>query len=81
MNEVSKSEFERLYLQYGSQCGYGKAQWDALFSDGKAVSMRLMVKAPESPAHCRMMIVSDWGAREHRMAFLTVDQEERLFGR
>ncbi len=42
--------------------------------------MRYRYEPPESPAHTRLMIATDFGAREYRLFFMTEEAEERLFG-
>jgi hypothetical protein len=82
MTEVSKEQFRAMYFKYGRAVdGWGQAYWDEFFEEEKPMPMKYLVQEPESPGHCRMMIVSDYGRREYRMFFLTEEAEERLFDR
>lgn len=77
MHEVTKEQFRELFFKYyGEDNEYYKSSWDELY--GKP-SMKYMVKMPESPDHDRLMIVTDFEAREYRMFFMTEEAEESLF--
>jgi hypothetical protein len=82
MREVSKAEFKDMYFRFGRAAdGWGPDYWDKFFENDEHGPMKYSIEEPESPEHCRMMIVSDFGAREYRLFFLTEEAEERFFGR
>ena len=81
MQEVSKSGFRAIFFQYGSEAdGWGEAYWNRCFAEEKTPPMAYKVEPPTSPLHSRMMIVSDYGSREHRLFFLTEESEASFFG-
>jgi hypothetical protein len=81
MREVSKSEFRDMFFRYGSEAeGWGEAYWNRFFAEEKTPPMAYKVEPPASPLHTRMMIVSDYGSREHRLFFLTEESEASFFG-
>jgi hypothetical protein len=82
MKEVSKGQFKEMYFKFGRAAdGWSQSYWDKFFEREDHMAMKYSIEAPESPAHRRMMIVSDFGAREYRLFFLTEEAEERFFGR
>ena len=82
MREVTKAEFQEMFFRYGSEeDGWGADYWNRFFAPGDSRPMKYKVRAPESPRHTRMIIVSDYSCSEYRMFFTTIDDEERLFGR
>ncbi|MCK6458393.1 MAG: hypothetical protein L6Q95_00690 [Planctomycetes bacterium] len=76
MREVTKDEFRSAYdrLGGGAAAGWGPSAWQF---DGPG--MRYLLEEPESVLHTRMMVVTDFAAREYRLFFLTEEGEERLF--
>lgn len=76
MHEVTKERFRELFLKYYGNNEFYQKSWDESY---EKPSMRYMVRMPESPDHDRMMIVTDFGAREYRMFFMTEESEESLF--
>ena len=82
MKEVAKEEFKALYFKYGREKdGWGKDYWEHFFEKEPKTPMRYMIEEPESPAHNRMMIVSDYEAKEFRLFFFTEESEESFFSR
>ena len=80
MKEVPREEFKAVYFKFGrAEEGWGPRYWDKLFEPPERSAIKYMVEEPESPAHCRMMIVSD--AREHRLFFMTEESEDSFFNR
>jgi hypothetical protein len=82
MKEVPTEEFKRLYFDLGGRAatGWDLDYWNKFFPDNGRTDMKYRVEEPETPQHTRMMIVTDFGAREYRLFFLTEDAEDRLFG-
>jgi hypothetical protein len=79
MREVTKSEFKDIYFRLGG----GRDGWDAAYWNGSLEhdawpGMKYMVEEPETPQHVKMMIVTDFGAHEHRLFFMTQDGEDDL---
>lgn len=82
MKEVSKTQFREIYFQYGREAdGWGQVYWDKFFEHDKPVPMKYRVEEPATPDHNRMMIVSDFGAREYRLFFMTEESEDGFFAR
>jgi hypothetical protein len=77
MKEVSKEQFKNMYFKLHE--GWGQDYWDKFFEKEKQIPMKYLIQEPESPRHSRMMIVSDYGAREYRLFFLTLEEEEGFF--
>ena len=80
MRDVTKDEFKRVYLERGGggETGWTLAYWDRCIEPRVDATTRFVVEEPPTPAHTRMMIVTD--AREHRLFFLTEESEESFFG-
>ena len=82
MKLVSKEEFKKTYMKFGnSNNGWTKEYWDKHFESGNSRELKFKLKPPNSPQHDRMHIVTDYGANELRMFFLTIEQEEALYDR
>lgn len=81
MQEVTKQEFRDVYFRLGGgeASGWGRRYWEKFFEADPVPPMKYLVEAPATPQHTRMMIVSDFGTRQHRLFFLTEEDEERLF--
>jgi len=81
MKEVTKERFKEIYLKLGggAAAGWGLEYWNTFFEDEKRQGMRYMLEEPETPAHSRMMIVTDFDVNEYRLFFLTEASEESLF--
>ena len=81
MKEVTKEEFRQMYftLGGGTATGWDLNYWNKFFGDNERSDMRYLVEEPETPGHTRMMIVSDYGANEYRLFFLTEEAEDRFF--
>ena len=81
MHEVDKNEFREMYFRHAQpHDGWTQSYWDQFYEEEKTPSMRYFVEPPESPAHCRMMIVDDYETRQYRLFFFTEDSEESFFG-
>ncbi|HXG45228.1 MAG TPA: hypothetical protein VNJ71_10775 [Gemmatimonadales bacterium] len=78
MREVTKQEFKDAYVRLGggADAGWGLDYWDRFL---ERPGMRYFLEEPETALHRRMMIATDFGARQYRMFFVTEDEEERLF--
>lgn len=82
MKEVTKAEFKAAYFKHGrEQDGWGRDYWDKFFEPEPKRPMRYLVEEPASPAHERMLIVTDFSAGEYRLFFMTEEAEETHFGR
>ena len=81
MREVTKEEFKAVYFRRGggTATGWSADYWNSFFGEDRYVGMKYCVQEPDSPAHTRMMIVTDFGAKEYRLFFLTEEAEERFF--
>ncbi|TXH66660.1 MAG: hypothetical protein E6Q88_11560 [Lysobacteraceae bacterium] len=80
MPEMTKAEFKAMYFWYGREKdGWGEAYWDRMLEPEPSVPMRYLFTPPQSERHTRMMIVTDHAANEHRMFFLTEEDEEQFF--
>jgi hypothetical protein len=81
MKEVSKEQFKDIYFSLGGgeASGWGVNYWDEHFEKGDEAGMKYMTQEPESEAHTRMMIVTDYSTNEYRLFFLTVREEEDFF--
>jgi len=80
LREVTRQEFREVYFRLGGgeATGWGLEYWNRFFEPG-VPDMKYLVDEPETPAHSRMMIVTDHGRKEHRLFFLTEEAEERFF--
>ena len=78
MKEVTKEEFKKLYFKSGggAATGWGLDYWNKFFVDNERTDMKYQVEEPETPEHTRMMIVTDYGAKEYRLFFLTEEAED-----
>jgi len=56
-----------------------KRCWQQTFERTEDKNMRFKIEEPQSDNHDRMMIVSDYAGREHRLFFFTEESEERFF--
>ena len=81
MREVTKEEFKTVYFRLGggTATGWSDDYWNRFFGDDRRTDMKYLVQEPDTPAHTRMMIVTDFGAKEYRLFFLTEEAEERFF--
>ena len=81
MREATREEFKELYFRLGGgeAVGWGRAYWNEFFPDDGRTDMKYRVEEPETPEHRRMMIVTDFGVKEHRLFFLTEEAEESFF--
>ena len=80
MREVTKSEFKAIYFDFGGgRDGCDDRYWNRFFEHDGRSDMKYRVEEPESPVHVRMMIVSDFGAHEYRLFFMTEEGEDDLF--
>lgn len=78
MREVTKDEFKKVYFKLGGgrASGWGPDYWDQFFEPDERTGMKYMVQDPETPEHDRMVIVTDTGAKEYRLFFLTDEGED-----
>ena len=82
MREATKAEFKELFFKYGrASDGWGPDYWEKFFEKEPKRPMKYQIEEPPSPEHNRMMIVSDYGALEYRLFFMTEEAEETHFGR
>lgn len=80
MEEVTKSTFKKVFFRYGKASdGWGIEYWERTFEHSKSEDMKFLVRLPASDKESRMMIVTDYSNNEHRLFFLTEDQEEDFF--
>ena len=80
MREVTKSEFKDIYFRLGGgRDGWDEAYWNESLEHDARSDMKFKVEEPETPRHVRMMIVTDFGAHEHRLFFMTEEGEDDLF--
>ncbi len=77
MKEVTKEEFKELYFKLGAGAvtAWDLNYWNKFFADNARTDMKYLVEEPETPEHTRMMIVTDYGAKEYRLFFLTEEAE------
>lgn len=81
MKVVTMDEFKQIYMRPENRTGgYTKEAWKKNYESTKAQGFKFKIKYPESPSHNRMQIVTDFAAKEHRMFFLTEEEEEALYG-
>ncbi len=78
MKEVPKEQFEEIYFRLGGgdRAGWDQAYWDQFFASDPSPAMKYVIEEPPTPQHHRMMIVSDFAAREYRLFFMTEQNEE-----
>ena len=78
MKEVTLEQFREIYFRLGGgdRAGWGQAYWDQFFANDPAPAMKYLIEEPPTPSHNRMMIVSDFAAREYRLFFMTEESEE-----
>ena len=71
----------KLYFKLGGRAatGWGRSYWNKFFADNERTDMKYLVEEPETPEHTRMMIVTDYSAKEYRLFFLTEEAEDRFF--
>lgn len=78
---VSKAGFREAYFLHARpNDGWTLEYWDQFLEPEREPPMRYRVYPPDSAAHVRMMIVSDFAAREHRLFFMTEESEQSVFG-
>jgi hypothetical protein len=78
MKEVTREQFREIYFRLGGgvAAGWGPEYWDTFFEVERRPGMKYLCEEPETAEHTRMMIVTDYGADEYRMFFLTEEGEE-----
>ena len=79
--EVTKEEFKEIYFRLGGgpDSGWTAEYWQESFEDNVKLGWRFMVQEPRSPEHDCMWIVTDTGAREYRLFFMTDESTESFF--
>ena len=78
--QVSKNLFKEMYFRLG---GDKASRWTAdywwdVIEPHTGLGWRFMVEEPRSAEHNRMFIVMDHKAMEHRMFFLTEQDEDHF---
>jgi hypothetical protein len=76
---VTKEEFKGVYFRLGGSSGWTADYWQEFFEVQVEPGWRFLVEEPRSPEHDRMWIVSDQGAKEHRLFFSTDQDTEDFF--
>lgn len=81
MKEVTKQQFKEIYLKRGggAATGWGLEHWKKYFENEEKPGMKYLMEEPETPEHTRMMIVTDYDRKEHRLFFMTEESEESFF--
>ncbi len=79
MREVTKEEFKELYFRLGGGIGWDLDYWNRFFVENERPDMKYLAEEPRTPEHTRMMIVTDFGAKEYRLFFMTEEDEEDFF--
>jgi hypothetical protein len=81
MRKVTKAQFRDLYFRLGGgeAAGWGAAYWDKFFGDDARADMTYLAEEPVTACHTRMMIVTDYDTRQHRLFFMTEEDEENFF--
>jgi len=54
----------------------GLDYWNKFFADNEHPEMKYCVEEPPTPEHTRIMIVTDFAAKEYRLFFMTEEAEE-----
>ncbi len=81
MKTVSKEHFRRVYLEHGGGYGeagnkYALAAWDDQY---EKPGWTYALEEPESAEHSRMTTVTDNGAKEYRLFFMTEAAEAAFY--
>jgi hypothetical protein len=79
MKEVTKEQFKEIYFRLGGGLGWDADYWNKFFEVERRSGMKYLMEEPATPEHTRMMIVTDYGANEYRLFFLTEESEESFF--
>ena len=80
MKEITKQEFKKLFYKYATpESGWSRSAWRKSFGRDLGYEMKYKFEEPPSPAHDRLYIVTDSGAREHRMFFMTDEADEAFY--
>ena len=80
IKEVTKEQFKEMYFRLGGEMtGWSLDYWNNHFEHEEKPSMKYLAEEPQTPEHTRMFIVSDSGARECRLFFMTEESEESFF--
>jgi hypothetical protein len=76
--QVGKGLFEEMYLRLGggNSTGWTADYWRKVIEPYAGLGWRFMAEEPKSAAHNRMFIVMDPKAMEHRMFFMTEEEED-----
>jgi len=79
--EVSKEEFKEIYFRLGGgeRSGWTASYWRKFFEKKARPGWRFMAAEPGSPEHDGMWIVTDHGAKEYRLFFMTEQSTEDFF--
>jgi hypothetical protein len=77
--QVGKGLFEEMYYRLGGEkSGWTADYWRKVIEPYTGLGWRFMVEEPRSAEHNRMFIVMDTKAMEHRMFFLTEQEEDHF---
>lgn len=81
MKAVTKEQFKEIYFRLGNGAttGWDLEYWNKFFEDEKRSGMKYLLEEPATPAHTRMMIITDYGGNEYRLFFFTEEGEEAFF--
>ena len=78
--QVTESLFKEVYFRLGggAASGWTADYWRKVIEPHAGLGWRFMVEEPRSAAHNRMFIVMDPQAMEHRMFFMTEQEEDNF---
>lgn len=76
--EVTKEKFKEIYFRLGGgrKSGWTADYWQEFFENEAKPGWKFMVEEPKSAKHVRMYIVTDNKAKEHRLFFMTEEEED-----
>lgn len=73
--DLTREQFKAIFLEHATR----EQGWTWAAFEPERPGMRYRYEPPESPAHTRLMIATDFGAQEYRLFFMTEEAEERFF--
>ncbi len=80
--QVSKNLFKEMYFRLrGESSGWTADYWWDVIEPNTGLGWRYMVEEPRSAEHNRMFIVTDRKAMEHRLFFMTGQDEDHFMER
>jgi hypothetical protein len=76
--EVTKEKFKEIYFRLGGgkKAGWSAEYWQEFFENKAKPGWKFMLEEPRSAKHVRMYIVTDNKAKEHRLFFMTEEDED-----